>query len=211
MSTASKAFVLAKVDESLKKMKTTEKVALLPTLRVASSQNYLGNTLVPLLTPERLGYEEHYTDHSQKAKILWYASGGLGALLGPKVLQKLSHRWIGLNSYLQSGPKANTIIANLFLMYLWFGTMTAFINTSYHTVWDEKVSGTGFVNYDLRNYSSLEMISRDVASERLVEYFNRHPEELDERILSFLKEHSEGDVFLWHDLNLGRLMHKGLF
>ena len=210
MSTASKAFVLAKVDESLKKMKTTEKVALLPTLRVASSPNYLGSALVPLLTPERLGYEEYYTDHSQKAKILWYASGGLGALFGPKVLQKLSQRWIRLSSYLQSG-KTNTIVANLVIFYLWFGTMTAFINTSYHTIWDEKVSGTGFVNYDLRNYSSIQMVSRDVASERLVEYFNRHPEELDERILSFLREHSEGDVFLWHDLNLGRLMHKDLF
>ena len=81
--------------------------------------------------------------------------------------------------------------------------MTASINSSYHVVWSERVSSTGFINHYLKAFSSFEIVSGAVANERLLKYFNMHPEELDERILSFLKEHSDGDVLLWHDLRKG--------
>ena len=116
LSTASKGFALAKVEESLKKMKTEEKVALLPTLRPVTSKHDHGQALVPLLKSERLGYEEHYTDHSQKANILWYASIILGALLGPALVRKLSQHWSRLNAYLQVN-KANTLITNLGIIF----------------------------------------------------------------------------------------------
>ena len=204
LSTASKGFALTKIEESLKKMKTQQKVALLPTLKPFASPHDMGQYLVPLLASERLGYEEHYTDHSQKANTLWYASTVLGVLLGPTLVKKVSERWTRFNNY-YSSTKTNTITVTFFVISTLIGTMTASINSSHHVVWNDQVSNTGFINYDLRKYSSLGQ-SIAVANENLLEYFNRHPEELEERILSFLKEHAEGDVLLWHDLTKGKFV-----
>ena len=77
-----KGMCLAKIDESLKRMKTSEKVKLLP---MTSGANYV----VPLLPDERRRAKVDFVPFHEKASFAWWAGSLAAVVATPKLMQRV--------------------------------------------------------------------------------------------------------------------------
>ena len=189
-----KGLCLAKIDESLKRMKTREKLKLLP----LSNNNYL----VPLLPNERHKCKADFIPYYDKASFAWWAGSIASIIAVPKLMQRIILSNPSLKHFVadKGALSGQLLISGPSLIVI--GAFTSLINESIARQWREQVNPGGFVAADLAQYrAGQDLITNNV--ELVESYFDEHPDELNERLLAFLNEHEQRELFLWRDMTKG--------